>query len=336
MSAQHSGSVRYSGRICLIGEHCDWYGGASLAAPLPMGITAVAVPQDAGLSVTTTLDGVRYEARFARHTVDPDGGPLRFIPAAAAVLGVHGVVVPPVHLTLSADLPTGRGFSSSAALCLAVLDALARAAGAVLSDEDLAELAFVVEHDRLGIACGRLDQLACVAGVPVFLRWSDGRAPLQRIHPGADFFFIAAAFSAPRDTPGILAALHQPLPAVDAALRTFAQRAEDGAAALSAGDAVALGAAMSSAQAAYETLLEPALPALSAPRLRQTCAHLRGLGALGAKFSGAGGEGSVIALFADEASARAAVMDLRAQGLSAWEVPITPRRASGRSAGPPG
>ena len=25
-------ATRFPGRICLIGEHCDWYGGASLAA----------------------------------------------------------------------------------------------------------------------------------------------------------------------------------------------------------------------------------------------------------------------------------------------------------------
>ena len=44
-------------------------------------------------------------------------------------------------------------------------------------------------------------------------------------------------------------------------------------------------------------VLEAELPELSAPLLRRACSALRGLGAWGTKFSGAGGDGSVIALF---------------------------------------
>jgi galactokinase len=39
--------VQYSGRVCLLGEHCDWAGGASLTVPAPL---SVVVAVDAPLS----------------------------------------------------------------------------------------------------------------------------------------------------------------------------------------------------------------------------------------------------------------------------------------------
>ncbi|MFT5682904.1 MAG: mevalonate kinase [Myxococcota bacterium] len=316
-------ATRYPGRIGLLGEHCDWYGGASLAAPLPMGITVTATRRPAGLTCSAVMDGTPIRGSWPGPVVDPAGGPLRFVPAALAVMSEAGIEVPPLHLSIDSDLPTGRGFSSSAALCLSVCDAMAQSAGHVLPPEHLADLAFAVEHDRLGVACGRLDQLACVAGGPVLLRWRDGRAPLIPVVCARPLHLVAAAFSAPRDTPGILAALHRPLPEVALALGIFAQGAEDGADAIVRGDLVALGAAMNAAQSAYETLLEPVLPELAAPQLRQTCADLRQWGALGAKFSGAGGDGSVIALLSSTDETEAVTARLRASGLAAFSLTIT-------------
>lgn len=71
---------------------------------------------------------------------------------------------------------------------------------------------------------------------------------------------------------------------------------------------------MNSAQIAYERWLHAELPELRAPVMVRTCAELRRDGALAAKFSGAGGEGSVIALFPTEMSARVAVERLEARG----------------------
>ena len=53
---------RYPGRACLLGEHCDWYGGSSLAVPLPMAVHAVCHPGSARLSISAEMDGrtLRY------------------------------------------------------------------------------------------------------------------------------------------------------------------------------------------------------------------------------------------------------------------------------------
>ncbi|MDP6933530.1 MAG: galactokinase family protein, partial [Myxococcota bacterium] len=298
--------VRYPGRICLLGEHCDWAGGASLAVPMPLSIEIEVEAAERGLHVHSSMDGELLEGHWdVQGKVDREGGALRFVPAAAHALFERGVGPRPVHLWVRADLPTGRGFSSSAAFTLAVLDALSRNAGHVLDSAELAELAFHVENELLGVDCGRLDQLSCAAAQPVYLEWSEGRAKSRRIPLKSEFNLVVAAFSAPRDTAAILSVLnlhHRVPPAQDTptslgvkrALRIFGQQAELGSRALELGDAVALGEAMNRAQQVYEVELHEHLPALRAPRLVMACRGLRDRGALGAKFSGAGGDGSVV------------------------------------------
>ena len=173
--------------------------------------------------------------------------------------------------------------------------------------------------------------LACAAATPVFLRWKDGLAPLQRVNPGATTRVLIASFSAPRDTPAILSTLNShacpvPDPSLDPqacratkqALRVFDVQAQAGVRSLERGDLVSLGSAMDRAQEAYENLLEAHLPALAAPGLRTAVRAARDCGALGAKFSGAGGDGSVIALFSDDSSLQRGVNGLLELGLTTW------------------
>jgi len=339
-------SVRYPGRICLVGEHCDWAGGASLTVPLPLGIGLVAEPGTTMVGIRTILDGDLVEGRWSMDQLQawaatppprwPDG-PLRFVPAAAACLIREGVTVVPTELLGQADLPTGRGFSSSAAFCLAVLDALAQAGGTQLPTEVLAELAYTVEHDLVGVACGRLDQYACAAGTPLFFRWEAQQPDTRPVMPQVTLPLVVGAFPTPRDTPAILAALqgahataldeHDPdgaSAAVREAVSVWASAAEAGALAVETGDLVSLGEAMNTCQEVYGRALETTLPALRAPGLQRMCAALTEEGALGAKFSGAGGDGSIVGLFADLEGAEAGKARLEAAGLTAWSLPVEP------------
>jgi mevalonate kinase len=78
---------------------------------------------------------------------------------------------------------------------------------------------------------------------------------------------------------------------------------------------------MDAAQAAYEEHLL-SMPELAAPELVRVCAAMRGRGAAGAKFSGAGGDGSVVALFAERGGAEAARAWMAGEGIAAWVVPL--------------
>jgi mevalonate kinase len=326
--------VRYPGRACLLGEHCDWAGGSSLTIPVPMGIEIRAEPEITGLHIHTDLEGEVLEGSWdVSGSVSPLAGPLRFVPAAAYLLNSRGIPVQPSRLWVRSDLPPGRGFSSSAAFTLGILDVLARSGGVKLSSTELADLAFEVEHGLLGIDCGRLDPTACAAGEPVFVRW--GREPTPSCTPDVRpvcvegvFHLVVGIFGRPRETAKVLSRLSawhtQPLgdPDGDAfrgAIHTFASAAEQAARALESGDPEALGQAMNTAQDYYAQKLMGRADELNAPLLHTTCSHLRkNLGAIGAKFSGAGGDGSFIALFYNEPDARTAALNLEDRGLRTW------------------
>ena len=90
------------------------------------------------------------------------------------------------------------------------------------------------------------------------------------------------------------------------------------------GDLERLGESMNAAQEAYEELLEPHLPALQAPQLRKAVRTLRSHHALGAKFSGAGGDGSVLGLFRTLDDASAAEAQLSQQGVATRVMELGP------------
>jgi len=288
--------------------------------PIGVRVEARSAPPATGVSIESVLQGERLNGRWSVFgTADPETGPLRFVPAALHVLAELGLEVPDTTLQVESDLPPGRGFSSSAAFTLSLVDALARRAGHTMEPRRLAQLAFEVEHDQLGVDCGLLDQLACAEGVPLFIRWHSGKHEVHTIRPRSTLHLVAIALPAARDTKGILATLHRHFfgrsgpgeqiesTAVRAALSTFAEAAAVGAKALEHGDGAALGHAMNTAQRVYENELAARLPELYAPVVEATCSELLKAGALGAKFSGAGGEGSVIALYPDDESALSSV-----------------------------
>jgi mevalonate kinase len=316
------------GRICLVGEHCDWAGGASIVVPLDrfLRVTASEAPE---LAAEATMEG-----RSLAWREGGDPGPLRYVPAVADELAARFGMPRRGHVSISGDLPPGRGFSSSAALCVGVARALGTLHGLALDASTAADVAYAAERERVGVNCGRLDPLACAHGVPLFLRFAAGEAEVEPL--AAHLALAVGAFAAPRDTPGMLHELgvhHRgevPLRdmeavrrvgAVRGAIEGFAAQSFAARQALVGGDLVALGASMDVCQEIYEEELAEALPILRAPGLGRAVRALRAAGALGAKFSGCGGDGSVIGLYRP-GQAGPGVAALDRLGLSAFATEV--------------
>jgi galactokinase len=88
------------------------------------------------------------------------------------VLRDAGHDVPGADLTLTSDVPIGAGLSSSAAIECAVLTAFAELAGLDIPPAERAALAQRAENVYVGVPCGIMDQAAstlCRAGHALFL-----------------------------------------------------------------------------------------------------------------------------------------------------------------------
>lgn len=152
------------GRVNLIGEHTDYNGGMVLPAALSVSLTATLMPRD-DRRISVSARGYPGSAERSLdeaaqgHWSDPAVGAVR----EAVSLGLlNGGATLSIHSTI----PAGSGLSSSAALIVAILKAARSAADADLSDLDLAVAARRVENAYIGVPCGIMDQVAVAIAQP--------------------------------------------------------------------------------------------------------------------------------------------------------------------------
>lgn len=153
--------ARAPGRVNLIGDHTDYTGGLCFPIAIDRAVTIAGRPDET--SDVVRLSSVQ-EGSDAVVPLDVDD-PSRHQPEwARYVAGLVAELRPPHGFsgTVTSDVPTGSGLSSSAALEVACALAL----GADGSDPVLlARLCQAAEHAARGVPTGLLDQLASICGV---------------------------------------------------------------------------------------------------------------------------------------------------------------------------
>ncbi|MBI2795364.1 MAG: galactokinase [Gemmatimonadetes bacterium] len=153
------------GRANLVGEHVDYCGG--LVLPVAIGVRiGVAMRRLSPRSASTAVSGTGAEgaARFDPLALRPVGRWTDYLSGVAGVLAALGTTIPPVEVAVASDIPVGAGLSSSAALSVAAAMAFSALAGEPCDPRALATVALRAERSFVGIPCGIMDPLAVSLG----------------------------------------------------------------------------------------------------------------------------------------------------------------------------
>ncbi|MBO4163086.1 MULTISPECIES: galactokinase [Micromonospora] len=166
------------GRVNLIGEHTDYNDGFVLPFALPLRTVVAAGPQP-GERWTVRSEIADRPVDFGATEADTPGrvtGWGGYVAGVVWALREAGYAVPGARLAIASDVPLGSGLSSSAALEAAVLTALVDLGGLDLPDEHRPRLAQRAENGYVGAPTGIMDQsavLRCRAGHALFLDCRD-------------------------------------------------------------------------------------------------------------------------------------------------------------------
>jgi mevalonate kinase len=282
------------GKIILLGEHGVVYGHPALAAPISRGVRAWAEPH--GTTQLELPEGLSEAHQAA----------LERAFARAAKKAGH----PAVSVHLESDLPLSMGLGSSGALSVAVARVLLEAKLARPADPRRVEaLALEMEKEFHGTPSG-VDHTTSARGELILYRKGQARV-LKAKKPIKVLVALVGPRAGTKVTVGALRERQARWPA--RYRRLFAEIGRlvgEGAKAAAAGDLAALGDVMNVNQGLLNAL------GLSSVRLEDMVNRLREAGALGAKLTGAGGDGgAVIGLFAEPDHA---LVKLRREGIDCF------------------
>lgn len=158
---------RAPGRVNLIGDHTDYQEGLCLPIAIDREVGIAFRPRDDARVVVRSLD-LAGTVEVAADGTDEPGGvePAwgRLVAGVVRVLASRGRPPVGIEAAVASTVPIGSGLSSSAAFEVALAGALADAAAWPLGGLSLALAAQESEHVSTGMPCGLMDQLASVSG----------------------------------------------------------------------------------------------------------------------------------------------------------------------------
>ena len=277
------------GKIILFGEHAVVYGESAIAVPITqVRARATILPKISKEPGKVEIEAPDIGMRTTLSDLPKDD------PIASAIYGVMEYLeikrIPSCHLKISSTIPVASGLGSGAAVSVAIIRTLAGFLGQPLSNEEVSKLAYEVEIIHHGTPSG-IDNTVVTYEKPVFFTKDQA----------IEIFTIKNPFTIIIGDTGIPSPTKKTVGDVRASWASDRERIKQLFS--------AIGSISRNAKQIIETGLTDQLGPLmdenhlilqeigvSSPKLDRMVKAAKNAGALGAKLSGAGRGGNMIAL----------------------------------------
>jgi mevalonate kinase len=279
-------SASAPGKIILFGEHAVVYGRPALAVPVSEVHADVEVKDSPQHGIWIDAPDISLQAEL---TTLPDSHPLSAI--IISTLNALGVASrPSLAIHIHSSIPVASGLGSGAAVSVAIARALSAHLGLPLMDDQVSQLAYGTERLYHGTPSG-IDNTVITYACPVY--FVKGQT-IETLRVGAPFTIVIGDTGIPAPTRESVADVRR-LWQADLArwemvfddVGDLARRARQ---AIEIGDAILLGKLMDLNHELLQTMT------VSSPDLDRLVHVAHSTGALGAKLSGGGRGGNMIAL----------------------------------------
>jgi mevalonate kinase len=274
------------GKIILFGEHAVVYGRPALAVPVTQVQATATVSENSRGGITIEAPNINLTADLSDLAADH--------PLGAVITNVFSKLniknPPACTVYLQSTIPVASGLGSGAAVSVAIIRALSAFLGQPLPDETVNSMAFDIEKLYHGTPSG-IDNTVVTYAKPVYFIQ---RKPIKTFHVGAPFTIMigGTGISAPtKESVGSVRKLWQKnKPRYEKIFSKVGEIVWNARQAIERGDITELGKLMDANHALLQEMT------VSCEELDNLVEAARKSGALGAKLSGGGRGGNMIAL----------------------------------------
>ncbi|GGN65622.1 MULTISPECIES: mevalonate kinase [Oceanobacillus] len=274
-------------KFILIGEHAVVHGQPAIAIPFPLiGVETMIeyVPGPAILDSSFYYGPIHMTPKSLRGIADCITDTLEYLEIPCENLVIR----------INSSVPPGKGLGSSASVAVSVIRSLFNYAERECTHEELLKLADIAETYAHGSPSG-IDTLTITANTPI---WFEKNHPIERIAVKEDLYFLVADSGQDADTKSSVQSVTDLLKkaprTIQRKLDRIGQLTHEAKDALEKASKHFLGSMLNEAQKELEYL------GVSDAVLNRLIRFARQEGALGAKLTGGGNGGCIIALAQNE------------------------------------
>ncbi|WP_077303241.1 mevalonate kinase [Virgibacillus pantothenticus] len=295
--------VAYS-KLILIGEHAVVHGQPAIAIPFPLvGVETVIEHLPGPVKIDTTF----YHGSIAEAPKSLEG----IVKCVEETMDYLNIPCQDMLIRITSSIPPGKGLGSSASVAISVVRSLFAYFDESYTDEELLQLANIAETFAHGAPSG-IDTLTITSQSPV---WYEKEHPINFIKLSEDFHFVVADSGRVGDTrlavESVANLLKKAPKRIQRKLERIGKLTHDAKQALEKKGKHILGHMLNEAQKELEAL------GVSDTGLNRLIDFARQEGALGAKLTGGGNGGCIIALAQNEVHSRQLAEKLRKFGAHA-------------------